>query len=137
MKKKVLRVSDVAADLFGDARQRWRVYDLIRQEKIPSLRIGKRTIYIPADRYAEWKREQGIERQSACERISVGATSTTPKIGKKQCTKRKNGVKERRATSGHPMSEDSPRTTKSPGRSPTQLCEMARSRSFEIPTAGG
>lgn len=61
MAKKVLRVSDVATDLFGDPRQKWRVYDLIRQGKIPSLRIGKRTIYVPADRYREWKREAGIE----------------------------------------------------------------------------
>ena len=59
-RKRVLRVPEVALDLFGDEKAAWRVYELVKDGKIPSLRLSKRTIYIPVERYEQWKREEGL-----------------------------------------------------------------------------
>ena len=52
------QVKDVAAYL-GIRREQ--VYELIKQKKIPSLRVGLRRVVIPGAEFEEWKKQGGCQ----------------------------------------------------------------------------
>lgn len=58
--KRVLTVEQVALDLFGDARWKHRVYELIKADEIPHLRLGQRRIFVPRAGFEAWKKERGL-----------------------------------------------------------------------------